>query len=85
MATDLWDKHGHAVAYVDGDKESIYLQDGTPAGWLSGSGVYAYNGKFLGWLYEGWIFGRDGKCVLFTEKVATRGREAFPPPGGGPW
>jgi len=69
MITDLWDKHGHAVAYVDEDKESIYMRDGTPVAWLSESGVYTYGGKFLGWLYEGWIFGLDGKCVLFTERA----------------
>lgn len=68
MTTDLWDRHGQAVAYVDGDKESIYMRDGTPVAWLSENGIYAYGGKFLGWLYEGWIFGRDGKCVLFTER-----------------
>lgn len=69
MTTDLWDKHGRAVAYVDDDKESIYMRDGTPVAWLHESGVYAYGGKFLGWLYEGWVFGRDGKCVLFTERA----------------
>ena len=69
MITDLWDKHGHAVAYVDEDKMSIYMRDGTPVAWLSDSGVYTFAGKFLGWLYEGWIFGRDGKCVLFTERA----------------
>ncbi|MGA2603498.1 MAG: 4-fold beta flower protein [Verrucomicrobiia bacterium] len=68
MITDLWDKHGHAVAYLDEDKVSIYLRDGTPVAWLSDCGVYTYAGKFLGWLYEGWIFGRDGKCVLFAER-----------------
>ena len=71
MTTDLWDKHGQPVAYVDDDKESIYLRDGTPVAWLSESGVYAYGGKFLGWLHDGWIFGRDGKCVLFTERAQT--------------
>ena len=91
MTTELWDKHGQAVAYLDGDMESIYMQDGTPAGWLSGNGVYAYSGKFLGWLYEGWIFGRDGKCVLFTgraqpgavrpfrQPAVDRGDQALPP------
>jgi hypothetical protein len=69
MTTDLWDKHGQAVAYVDDDRESIYMRDGTPVAWLCESGVYAYGGKFLGWLYEGWIFGRDGRCVLFTERA----------------
>ena len=69
MSIELWDKHGHAVAYVDDDKESIFMRDGMPVGWLRESGIYAYGGKFLGWLYEGWIFGRDGKCVLFTERA----------------
>ena len=69
MTTELWDKHGQATAYVDDDKESIYMRDGTPVAWLCESGVYAYGGKFLGWLYEGWIFGRDGKGVLFTERA----------------
>jgi len=69
MITDLWDKHGRAVAYVDDDQESIYLRDGAPVAWLSKNGVYAYGGRFLGWFYEGWIFGRDGKCVLFTERA----------------
>lgn len=85
MITDLWDKHGHAVAYVDEDKVSIYMRDGTPVAWLSDSGVYTYGGKFLGWLYEGWIFGRDGKCVLFTERAQTGACEALPSGGGGSW
>jgi hypothetical protein len=77
MITDLWDKHGQAVAYVDDDKESIYMRDGTPVAWLSESGVYTYRGKFLGWLYEGWIFERDGKCVLFTERAQTGAVKPF--------
>jgi len=68
MIVDLWNKHGQAVAYVDNDKESIFMRDGTPVAWLWEGGVYTYRGKFLGWLYEGWIFGRDGKCVLFMER-----------------
>jgi hypothetical protein len=68
MATDLWDCHGQAIAYIDDDRQSIFLRDGTPVAWLSENGVYTYRGKLLGWLWEGWIFGRDGKCVLFTER-----------------
>jgi len=68
MMTDLWDIHGQAVAYIDDDKLSIYLRDGTPVAWLSENVVYTYRGKLLGWMWEGWIFGRDGKCVLFTER-----------------
>jgi hypothetical protein len=68
VPTELWDLHGEAVAYIDDDQESIFLQDGTPVAWLSGNCVYTYRGKLLGWLREGWIFGPDGKCVLFTER-----------------
>jgi hypothetical protein len=68
MITDLWDSHGQAVAYIDDDKQSIYLRDGTPVAWLCENMVYTYPGKLLGWLWEGWIFGSDGKCVLFTER-----------------
>ena len=69
MTTDLWDVHGQAAAYIDADKQSIYLNDGTPVAWLSENALYTYRGKLLGWLWEGWIFGRDGKCVLFTERA----------------
>src|SRR5258708_30717761 len=65
---DLWDSHGRAVAYIDDDKQSIFMRDGTPVAWLSENVVYTYRGKLLGWMWEGWIFGRDGKCVLFTER-----------------
>ena len=68
MSVDLWDSHGQAVAYVDDDKKSVFLRDGTPVAWLSENTLYTYRGKLLGWLWEGWIFGRDGKCVLFTER-----------------
>ena len=72
MAIDLWDMHGQAVAYIDDDKQSIYMWDGTPVAWLWGTGIYTYRGKLLGWFFDGWIFGLDGKCVLFTERGAYR-------------
>jgi hypothetical protein len=80
MVTNLWDMHGKAAAYIDGDKESIFLSDGTAVGWLSGNGVYTYRGNLLGWLYEGWIFGRDGKCVLFTERAQPGAPKPFRQP-----
>lgn len=83
MTTDFWDKHGRAVAYLDDDKQSIYMADGKPVGWLCEGGVYTYGGKFLGWLYEGWIFGRDGKCVLFTEQAQPGPVKPFRQPAEG--
>ena len=77
MITNLWDVHGHAVAYIDDDNESIYMRDGTPVAWLSESSVYTYRGKLLGWFWDGWIFGRDGKCVLFTERSQPGARKPF--------
>ena|SRR2546425_673066 len=77
MITNLWDMHGHAVAYIDDDNESIYMRDGTPVAWLSESSIYTYRGKLLGWLWEGWIFGRDGKCVLFTERAQPGAPKPF--------
>lgn len=69
MLKDLWDVHGQAVAYIDHNQESIFLQDGTPVAWLAGCNVFTYRGQHLGWLWEGWIFGRDGRCVLFTAQA----------------
>src|ERR1041385_613114 len=77
MIIDLWDIHGEAVAYIDHDKESIFMRDGRPVAWLSENGVYTYRGKLLGWLWEGWIFGRDGKCVLFTERAQPGAPKPF--------
>ena len=77
MITNLWDIHGQAVAYIDDDQQSIFMRDGTPVAWLSENIVYTYRGKLLGWLWEGWIFGRDGKCVLFTERAQPGATKPF--------
>jgi len=78
--TNLWDMHGRVAAYIDNDNESIYMSDGTPVAWLSGNGIYTYRGHLLGWLWEGWIFGRDGKCVLFTERAQPGAPKPFRQP-----
>jgi len=80
MITDLWDRHGQAVASIDEDHESIFMRDGTPVAWLSREGVYTYRGKVLGWFWEGWIFGQDGKCVLFTERAQPKPAKPFRQP-----
>jgi 4-fold beta flower protein len=77
MVTELWDRHGYAIAYVDEDGESIYLLDGTPVAWLFQDAIYAYSGRLLGWMREGWIFGRDGKCLLFTAQAHSKPSRPF--------
>ncbi len=63
----LYNSSGRAVAYVDDDGESIYLYNGTPAGWLSGEDVYAYKGRYLGWISSGWFYDRNGYPAFFTD------------------
>ena len=77
MVTDLWDKHGKPLAYVDDDRESIYLFDGTPVAWLFQSAIYSYGGRLLGWMEQGWVFGRDGKCLLFTAQAHSKPSRPF--------
>ncbi len=66
----LYNAEGRAVAYVDDDGESIYLYDGTPAGFLHEGGVYAYSGRFLGWFEQGWVRDVHGHAAFFTEKAS---------------
>jgi hypothetical protein len=80
MTTDLWDIHGQAVAYIDDDKQSVYLRDGTPVAWLSENALYTYRGKLLGWLWQGWGFGRDGKRGVFTERAQPGAPKPFRQP-----
>ena len=69
----MYNAEGQAVAYVDADGESIYLYDGTPAGFLQDGGIYAYSGRFVGWFEQGWVRDSNGHAVFFTESA-----------GGGP-
>ena len=64
---EFWDRHGQPVAYVDDDGESVYLWNGTPCGWISDSGVYAYSGRFLGSFDDGWVRDLRGSCVFFAD------------------
>jgi hypothetical protein len=69
MLTNLWDSHGTAVAYIDDDHESVYLQDGSAVAWISGVNLYSYRGRLLGWYYQGWVIDLEGKCLLFSERA----------------
>jgi hypothetical protein len=65
----LYNREGRAVAYIADNNVSIYLYDGSAAGWIyQGSLVFAYSGKFLGWLMYGWLCDPRGNPAFFTDR-----------------
>lgn len=65
----LYNREGRAVAYISDNNISIYLYDGSAAGWIyQDSLVFAYNGKFLGWLMYGWLCDARGNPAFFTDR-----------------
>tara|TARA_R110002167_G_scaffold7267_1_gene34184 strand:+ start:2067 stop:2426 length:360 start_codon:yes stop_codon:yes gene_type:complete len=62
----LYNKHGEAVAYINDDREHIYLYDGSPVGYLKKEYLYNYSGRYLGWINNGWFYDRQGKTTFFT-------------------
>ncbi len=65
----LYNRHGRAVAYIADNKISVYLYDGSPAGWIyQGSLLFAYSGKFLGWIMYGWLCDPRGNPSFFTDR-----------------
>lgn len=77
----LFNKHGHAVAYIDYDEDAtIYTWDGYPLAFLKKEGtihaLFGFNGKFLAWYKQGRVHDKKG-YILAAEKSkmnrATRG------------
>jgi hypothetical protein len=64
----LYNSDGQAIAYVDDDREYIYLYSGKPVAWISDDSVYAYSGRYLGWIQNGWLYDRNGRPAFFTDK-----------------
>jgi hypothetical protein len=65
----LYNREGRAVAYIADNDVSLYLYDGSAAGWIyQGSLVFAYSGKFLGWLMYGWLCDPRGNPAFFTDR-----------------
>jgi hypothetical protein len=65
----LYNREGRAVAYIADNNVSIYLYDGTAAGWIDQTSlVFAYSGKFLGWLMYGWLCDPRGNPAFFTDR-----------------
>ncbi len=59
----LYDPHGVAVAYI-ADDLTVYIWDGDPTAYLSGSdhrfSIYAFNGMHLGWFINGIVYDHSG-------------------------
>lgn len=64
----LYGATGGAVAYIDSDRESIYLWTGEAVCYLSGENVYGWNGSHLGWWRDGVIYDRSGYRVGFIRQ-----------------
>lgn len=63
----FYNSSGQALAYIDDERQSIYLYNGTPVGWIADDSVYAYSGRYLGWIENGWFYDRSGKPAFFTD------------------
>jgi hypothetical protein len=70
MDTTLYDKEGHAIAYIADDYHStIFLWDGHPAAYLYGEQyVCGINGKHLGWFINEIIYDNRGERIGFTSR-----------------
>ena len=62
----FYDKGGTPRCYSD-DNEHIYSYDGEPLGYIRGTNVWNYNGRYLGRFYNNWIVDKNGDNVFFTE------------------
>ena len=69
----LYDRNGMPAAYIDSDREHIYLFDGRPAAYLYEDAVYGFEGAQYGWFEKGWVRDLDGYCVMFTDEARTQG------------
>ena len=69
----LYDRNGMPAAYIDSDREHIYLFDGRPAAYLYEDAVYGFEGAQYGWFEKGWVRDLDGYCVMFTDQARIGG------------
>lgn len=69
----FYDREGVPTAYLDSDREHIYLFDGSPGAYIHEDAVYGFDGTQYGWFEQGWVRDLDGFCVLFTEAARIGG------------
>ena len=75
MEITLFDRKGHATAYIADDGEgSIYTWDGHAVAYVNNEAVHGWNGRHLGWFIGGVLYDLHGLRSGFTRErcpVAT--------------
>jgi hypothetical protein len=56
MEITLYNKHGHAAAYIGEDGKTIFTWDGRAVAYLNEDKIFGWNGRHLGWLVDGTVF-----------------------------
>jgi len=71
METTLYDKGGHAVAYIANDGDStIYLWNGRAVAYIyDNEKVYSWRGHHLGWFIDGIIYDKRGLRTGFLAET----------------
>ncbi len=64
MEITLFDRKGHATAYIADDGEnSIYLWKGKAVAYVDDETIYGWNGRHLGWFVDGILYDLHGHRV----------------------
>jgi hypothetical protein len=70
METSLFDRTGHATAYVADDGEnSIYLWKGQAVAYVDKETIYGWNGHHLGFFVDGILYDLRGRRVGFVREA----------------
>ena len=67
METTLYDRKGHATAYIADDGEnSIYLWKGNAVAYIDNETVYGWIDHHLGWFLDGIVHDLQGRTAGFV-------------------
>ena len=69
METTLFDRKGHAAAYIADDGEnSIYLWNGQAVAYVDDETIYGWNGHHLGFFVSGTLYDLRGRRLGFVRE-----------------
>jgi hypothetical protein len=69
----LYDQDGAVYAWLHEETGNIYDTDGQNVAFVSGDGVFNYDGAHVGWWLNGHIRDRSGCVALFTASASNLG------------
>ena len=70
MEITLFERKGHAIAYIADDGEnSIYLWKGRAVAYVDDETIYGWNGRHLGWFVDGILYDLKGRRVGFVRET----------------